>query len=110
MFKIYYTKTQLPFGQDMDFWSWSISMHFLGETCEVYSDETDTQHQTKVFRYQFKKSGKYIITCQAWNPNIHPSSCPDMKVVDVNIKTSENKYVSDNGEYYIDKNGDYYTV
>ena len=110
MFKIYYTKTEIPFGQDMDFWSWSISMHFLGETCEVYSDETDTQHQTKVFRYQFKKSGKYIITCQAWNPNIHPSSCPDMKVVDVNIKTSENKYVSDNGEYYIDKNGDYYTV
>ena len=109
MFKIYYTKTNIPFGQDMDFWGLSISMHFLGETCEVHTEETDTEHETKIFRYRFKESGKYILTCQAWNPNIHPSSCPDMKVIDVNIKALENKYVSSDGEYFTDENGEYYT-
>ena len=108
MFKIYCTKTDIPFGENMDFWSWSMSMNFIGETCEVYTEETDTEHETKVFRYQFKENGRYLLTCQAWNPNIHPSSCPNMEVINVNVSKFENKYVTSDNEYLIDENNDYY--
>ncbi len=87
-----------------DFWFDSIAMRFLGETCEVYSEETETQCQTKVLRYQFNKNGKYIITCQAWSPNIHPSSCPEPQVVEVNC--FKDRLITHDGLYITTHNGD----
>ena len=81
-------------------------MNFLDETCEVYREETETEHQVKVFRHQFTKNGKYLITAQAWSPNIHPSSCPNMKVIEVNcfkerLLTEDSSYLITNDNEHI---------
>ena len=104
LFKIYYRPTADAVG-DYDFWHRSLSMDFLGETCEVYTEETETECQTKVFRHQFEKSGRYMITCQAWNPNIHPSGCTTIKVIEVQLGT---RYVSEDNKVYIDENNKEY--
>lgn len=104
LFKVYYRPTSDPVGE-YDYWHTTMGMDFLGETCEVYEEETETEHQTKVFRHQFEKSGRYMITCQAWNPNVHPSGCTTIKVIEVDLGT---RYVSDNNEIYVDeKNKEY---
>lgn len=104
LFKVYYRPTDNPVGE-YDYWHAAMGMDFLGETCEVYEEETETEHQTKVFRHQFDKSGRYMITCQAWNPNIHPSGCTTIKVIEVDLGT---RYVSDNNEIYVDENNKEY--
>ena len=104
LFKIYYRPTADAVG-DYDFWHRSLSMDFLGETCEVYTEETETECQTKVFHHQFEKSGRYMITCQAWNPNIHPSGCTTIKVIEVQFGT---RYVSEDNKVYIDENNKEY--
>jgi hypothetical protein len=97
MFKIYCEETNLNVGENEDFWFWNISMNFIGETCEVCQEETETEHQVKVFKYQFKKNGKYLITAQAWSPNVHPSSCPNMEVIEVNC--FKDKLLTENGSF-----------
>lgn len=104
LFKIYYRPTNAPVGE-YDFWHTEMWLDFLGETCEVYTEETETECQTKVFRHQFEKSGRYIITCQAWNPNIHPSGCATMKVIEVNLGE---KYISSDDKYFTDENENNY--
>ena len=104
LFKIYYRPTADAVG-DYDFWHRSLSMDFLGETCEVYTEETETECQTKVFRHQFTKSGRYMLACQAWNPNIHPSGCTTIKVIEVQLGT---RYVSEDNKVYIDENNKEY--
>ena len=104
LFKIYYRPTNDPVGE-YDYWHTSMGMDFLGETCEVYTEETETECQTKVFHHQFEKSGRYMITCQAWNPNIHPSGCTTIKVIEVDLGT---KYVSEDNKVYIDENNKEY--
>lgn len=106
LFKVYIAKTNLPVGAEEVFWNMSTSMTFIGETCEVYTEETETEHQTKIFRYQFKKSGRYLLTCQAWNPNIMPSGCTDMKVIEVNIDNAN--YISSDGKYFVDEDNNVY--
>lgn len=104
LFKIYYRPTNAPVSE-YDFWHTTMDLDFLGETCEVYTEETETEHQTKVFRHQFEKSGRYMITCQAWNPNIHPSGCATMKVIEVNLGE---KYISSDDKYFTDENENNY--
>ena len=104
LFKIYYRPTDDPVGE-YDYWHTSMGMDFLGETCEVYTEETETECQTKVFHHQFEKSGRYMITCQAWNPNIHPSGCTTIKVIEVDLGT---RYVSEDNKVYIDENNKEY--
>lgn len=106
LFKVYCEETTLNVGESEDFWFWNISMNFLGETCEVYQEETETEHQIKVFRHQFTKNGKYLITAQAWSPNIHPSSCPNMEVIEVNcfkdkLLTEDGSYVKTEDDSYL---------
>lgn len=106
LFKIYCEETTLNVGESEDFWFWNISMNYIGETCDVYSEETETEHQVKIFQYQFKKNGKYLITAQAWSPNIHPSSCPNMKVIEVNcfkerLLTEDSSYLITNDNEHI---------
>ena len=106
MFKVYCEETTLNVGANEDFWFWHISMNFLDETCEVYQEETETEHQVKVFRHQFTKNGKYLITAQAWSPNIHPSSCPNMEVIEVNcfkdkLLTEDGSYVKTEDDSYL---------
>ena len=104
LFKIYYRPTDDPVGE-YDYWHVAMGMDYLGETCEVYTEETETECQTKVFRHQFEKSGRYMITCQAWNPNIHPSGCTTIKVIEVQLGT---RYVSEDNKVYIDENNKEY--
>lgn len=104
LFKVYYRPTNDPVGVQ-EYWNAEMSMDFLGETCEVYEEETNSKHQTKVFRHQFDKSGRYAITCQAWSPNIHPSGCVTIKVIEVDLGT---RYVSDKNEIYVDENNKEY--
>lgn len=104
LFKIYYRPTNAPVGE-YDFWHTTMGVDFLGETCEVYTKETETEYQTKIFRHQFEKSGRYMITCQAWNPNIHPSGCAILKVIEVNLGE---KYVSSDDKYFIDEDNKNY--
>ena len=104
LFKVYYRPTNDPVGVQ-EYWNAEMSMDFLGETCEVYEEETNSKHQTKVFRHQFDKSGRYAITCQAWSPNIHPSGCVTIKVIEVDLGA---KYVSGNNEIYVDENNKEY--
>lgn len=104
LFKIYYRPTNDPVGE-YDYWYTAMGMDFLGETCEVYTEETETECQTKVFRHQFEKSGRYMITCQAWSPNIHPSGCVTIKVIEVDMGT---RYVSEDNKVYIDENNKEY--
>lgn len=104
LFKVYSRPTNDPVGVQ-EYWNAEMSMDFLGETCEVYEEETNSKHQTKVFRHQFDKSGRYAITCQAWSPNIHPSGCVTIKVIEVDLGA---KYVSGNNEIYVDENNKEY--
>ena len=104
LFKIYYRPTNDPVGE-YDYWYTAMGMDFLGETCEVYTEETETECQTKVFRHQFDKSGRYMITCQAWSPNIHPSGCVTIKVIEVDLGT---RYISEDNKVYIDENNKEY--
>ena len=104
LFKVYYRPTSDPIGT-YDYWHTAMSMDFLGETCEVYEEETETEHQTKVFRHQFDQSGRYMITCQAWSPNIHPSGCTTIKVIEVDLGT---RYISENNEIYVNENNKEY--
>ena len=104
LFKVYYRPTDEPVGE-YDYWHRAMGMDFLGETCEVYEEETEDKCQTKVFRHQFEKSGRYMITCQAWNPNIHPSGCNIIKVIEINLGT---RYVSEDNKVYIDENNKEY--
>ena len=104
LFKVYYRPTDDPVGE-YDYWHTAMSMDFLGETCEVYKEETETEHQTKVFRHQFNRSGRYMITCQAWSPNIHPSGCTTIKVIEVDLGT---RYISENNEIYVNENNKEY--
>ena len=46
-----------------------------------------------------------MITCQAWNPNIHPSGCNIIKVIEVDLGT---RYVSEDNKVYIDENNKEY--
>lgn len=82
LFKVYISETTVHVP-NTDFWNWTSTVDFAGETCEVLSDETEDEYQKKVFRYQFTKNGRYQLTCQAWNPNIHPSGCPNFDVISV---------------------------
>lgn len=104
LFKIYFRPTDKPVGE-YDYWNAAMGMDFLGETCEVYKEETETEHQVKVFRHQFDKSGRYMITCQAWNPNIQSSGCALIKVIEVDLGT---RYVSGNNDIYVDENNKEY--
>ena len=104
LFKIYYNPTNDPVGE-YDYWHVAMGMDYLGETCEVYEEETENKCQTKVFRHQFEKSGRYMITCQAWNPNIHPSGCTTIKVIEVDLGT---RYISEDNKVYIDENNKEY--
>lgn len=101
LFKVYITPTNFPVDTTYEFWHMSADFRFIGETCEVYEEETETTCQTKIFRYQFKTSGRYLLTCQAWNPNILPSGCSNLKVIEVNINNG--KYVSSDGKYFVDE-------
>lgn len=104
LFKVYGRPIDYPVGE-YDFWNTAMDIDFLGETCEVYTEETETEHQTKVFRYQFKRSGRYLLTCQAWNPNIHPSGCTMMKVIEVDMNE---RYISDDDKIYVDESNNEY--
>lgn len=104
LFKIYYRPTDEPVGE-YNCWNVSMGLDFLGETCEVYTEETETEHQTKVFYHQFNKSGKYMITCQAWSPNIQPSGCSTIKVIEVDLNK---KYISSDDKYFVDENNKNY--
>lgn len=104
LFKIYFRPTDKSVGE-YDYWNAAMGMDFLGETCEVYKEETETEHQVKVFRHQFDKSGRYMITCQAWNPNIQSSGCALIKVIEVDLGT---RYVSGNNDIYVDENNKEY--
>lgn len=104
LFKVYYRPTSDPVGE-YDYWHTAMGMDFLGETCEVYEEETETEYQTKVFRHQFDKSGRYMITCQAWNPNVHSSGCTTIKVIEVDLGT---RYISENNEIYVNENNKEY--
>ena len=46
-----------------------------------------------------------MITCQAWSPNIHPSGCVTIKVIEVDLGT---RYVSEDNKIYIDENNKEY--
>ncbi len=105
LFKIYYRPTNYPVG-DYDYWHSHMAWDFLGETCEVYTEETETEYQTKVFRHQFEKSGRYMILCQAWNPNISPSGCSNLKVIEVNLGE---KYISSDDKYFVNEENINYT-
>ena len=100
LFKIYYRPTSDAVGE-YEYWNTAMDMDFLGETCEVYEEETETECQKKVFRYQFTRSGRYMITCQAWSPNIKPSGCVKIKVIEVDLGE---RYISENNEIYVDEN------
>ncbi len=105
LFKIYCREDNQYTQSEDYFWFLAFDMHFIGETCEVYTEETETECQTKVFRYKFDKNGKYAITCQAWNPNIHPSSCPEPQVVTVDCY--KDRLVTHDGQYLTTSKGEY---
>ena len=42
-----------------------------------------------------------MITCQAWSPNIKPSGCVKIKVIEVDLGE---RYISENNEIYVDEN------
>ena len=104
LFKVYYRPTDEPIGE-YDYWHRAMGMDFLGETCEVYEEETEDKCQTKVFRHQFEKSGRYMITCQAWSPNIHPSGCNIIKVIEVDLN---DRYISSDDKIFVDENNNEY--
>lgn len=104
LFKVYFRPTNEEVGE-YDYWHVAMGMDYLGETCEVYEEETEDKCQTKVFRHQFTKSGRYMLACQAWNPNIHPSGCTTLKVIEVDLGT---RYVSEDNKIYIDENNKEY--
>ena len=104
LFKVYYRPTEKPVGE-YDYWNTSMGMDFLGETCEVYEEETEDKCQTKVFRHQFTKSGRYMLACQAWNPNIHPSGCTTLKVIEVDLN---DRYISSDGAIFVDESNNEY--
>lgn len=106
LFKVYCAETSLPLGSDATL-NYAISPQtFIGETCEVYTEETETDCQTKVFRYQFKKGGRYTITCEAWNPNYSSFGCADAKIIEV--KLNNDKYISIDNKYFVSEDNEYY--
>lgn len=99
LFKIYGTETSFEIEDGYDFWNWHYSLNFWGETCEVYSEATETEYQTKIYRHQFTHNGRYLVTCQAWSPNVHPSGCRTMRVVEVSC--FEERLLAENGNYLL---------
>ena len=106
LFKVYITEHNLFEGADyVDFWNWTLDMDFVGETCEIYSEATESEPQKKVFQYQFTKNGTYLLTCQAWSPNIKPSSCPNMEII--NVTCFNAKLLTEDGSYLKTEDDDY---
>lgn len=96
VFKIFCGDTTYSAGATST-WMDNEYLDFIGETCEVYTEDEGGSNQTKVFRYQFKRNGNYMLTCQAWSPNLPPSSCAPIQVIEV--KCFNERLLAEDGSY-----------
>ena len=46
-----------------------------------------------------------MLACQAWNPNIHPSGCTTLKVIEVDLN---DRYISSDGAIFVDESNNEY--
>lgn len=98
LFKVFSGDTTSATGSDTTLWD-NEYLDFIGETCEVYNENE------KVFRYQFKRNGNYMLTCQAWSPNLPPSSCAPIQVIEV--KCFNERLLAEDGSYLTTDNNEH---